>query len=304
MEQESLLEKINEKFAEFSKGQRKLAEFIMAEYDKAAFMTAAKIGEVVGVSESTVVRFASMLGYQGFPEMQKALADVVQKRIHEAPQINIDNENISRREVLELVLQKDMENMRDTLEQIDRNSFDVAVDIMLNARKVYIVGLRNSAPLAMYMGGYLNLMLEQVVVITADNGTDMFEQMLTMNEEDCVVGISFPRYSMRTLKALEFANSRNVSVITLTDNVNSPMNLYSSCNLVAKSEMTSVAESFTAPMSIINAMITYLIARRKKNYINRLEMLEDICNEYAVTGNDEMNMVDDSELIRSELGRI
>ncbi|MDY5578036.1 MAG: MurR/RpiR family transcriptional regulator [Lachnospiraceae bacterium] len=291
-----LLEKINEKFAGMSKGQKKLAEFVMADYDRAAFMTAACMGREVGVSESTVVRFASLLGYQGFPEFQKALEELVRKRIHETPQISIDNANISKREVMEQVMKKDMENIRDTLEHVDYNAFDVAANMILEARKVYIIAMRNSSPLAAYLGFYLKMMLEEVVVVTSENSSDLFEEMLRMNEEDCVIGISFPRYSMLTLKAMEFANSRNVGVITITDNSNSPLNLYSSCNLLAKSEMTSVAESLAAPMSIINAILTYLMAKRKKNLINRLEMLEDICNEYAVIGNDEMNMVNDSDM--------
>lgn len=296
-ETEKMIEAMNEKFGSMSKGQKKLAEFIMADYDRAAFLTAAGIGREVGVSESTVVRFAALLGFKGFPEMQRTLEEMVRKRIHEAPEIAIENENISRQEVLEQVLKKDAENICRTLEQVDRTAFEAAVEKLLQARKVYIIGIRNSEPLANYMGAYLKLMLEEVIVVSSDNSSDLFEELLKMNEEDCVVGISFPRYSMRTLKAMEFANSRSVGVVTITDSVNSPMNLYSSCNLTAKSEMTSAAESLTAPLSLINALVTAVMAKRRKNLINRLEMLEDICNEYAVAGNDELNWVDDSDLM-------
>lgn len=292
----SILTIINEKFQNMSKGQKKLARFIMTDYDRAAFLTASSIGREVGVSESTVVRFASVLGLKGFPELQKELEKIVRQRIHEAPGVDIDNENISRQEVLEQVLKKDMENISNTLAHVDRIAFEAAVEILLHARKVYLVGIRNSAPLAAYMEAYLKLMLEEVILVSSDNSTDLFEDLLRMNEEDCIVGISFPRYSMRTLKAMEFANSRNVRVITLTDSVNSPMNLYSSCNLIARSEMTAVAESLTAPLSLVNALVTSLMAKRRKNLVNRLEMLEDICNEYAASGNDELNWVDDSDM--------
>lgn len=292
-----VLQRINQKFSGMSKGQKKLAKFMMTEYDRAAFMTAAEIGQEVGVSESTVVRFANLLGYPGFPRLQQALAEQVRKRIHEAPAVDIDNENISRREVLEQVMKKDVENICKTLEQIDQEVFESAVEKILEARRVYIVGIRSSEPLAMYLGAYLKLMIDEVLVVSSDNSSDLFEDLLRMNEEDCVIGISFPRYSMRTLKVMEFANSRSVSVITITDSISSPMNLYSSCNLVARSEMTAAAESLTAPLSLMNALITAVMAKRKKNLINRLEMLEEICNEYEVPGNDELNWVDDSDMM-------
>jgi len=295
-ETKNIFQIINDKFSDMSKGQKKLARFIMTDYDKAAFLTASGIGHEVGVSESTVVRFASMLGLKGFPQLQSELEKMVRKKIHEPPAVDIDNENISRQEVLEQVLKRDIENIRYTMKQIDRSAFEAAVELLLSARKVYIIGIRGSAPLAACMEGALKLMLDEVILLSSDNSSNLFEDMLRMNEEDCIVGISFPRYSIRTLKAMEFANSRNCRVITITDSKNSPMNLYSSCNLIAKSEMTSVAESLTAPLSIINALVTALMAKRKKNLVNRLEMLEDICNEYSVSGNDELNWVDDSDL--------
>ncbi len=299
-ETENIFQIINNKFSSMSRGQKKLARFIMTDYDRAAFLTASKIGHEVGVSESTVVRFASMLGLKGFPQLQGELEKMVRRRIHEPPAVDIDNENISRQEVLEQVLKRDMENIRYTIEHVDCDAFEAAVELLLSARKVYIIGIRNSAPLAACMESSLKLMLDEVILLSSDNSSNLFEDMLRMNEEDCIVGISFPRYSIRTLKAMEFANSRNCRVITITDSRTSPMNLYSSCNLVAKSEMTSVAESLTAPLSIINALVTALMAKRKKNLVNRLEMLEDICNEYAVSGNDELNWVDDSDLANKE----
>lgn len=246
-ETENIVKIINGKFPAMSRGQRKLAEYILAQYDKAAFLTAAQIGKQVGVSESTVVRFAGLLGYKGFPQMQKALEGMVYKRLHEAPAVDIENENISGQEVLEQILKKDIRNISNTLEMADRRTFEMAVEKLLNARHVYLVGIRGSEPLAVYMGFYLKLMLDEVTVVSNGNTSDLFEELMKINEEDCLVGISFPRYSMRTLKAIEFANSRSVSVITITDSINSPMNLYSSCNLIARSDMTAAADSLCAP---------------------------------------------------------
>lgn len=296
-ETENMVKIINGKFPTMSRGQRKLAEYILAQYDKAAFLTAAQIGKQVGVSESTVVRFAGLLGYKGFPQMQKALERMVYKRLHEAPAVDIENENISGQEVLEQILKKDIRNISSTLEMADRRTFEMAVEKLLNARHVYLVGIRGSEPLAVYMGFYLKLMLDEVTVVSNGNTSDLFEKLMKINEEDCLVGISFPRYSMRTLKAIEFANSRSVSVITITDSVNSPMNLYSSCNLIARSDMTAAADSLCAPMSLINALITAVMAKRRKNLLNRLEMLEDICTQYGTGENDELNKVDDSDCI-------
>lgn len=296
-ETENIVKIINGKFPAMSRGQRKLAEYILAQYDKAAFLTAAQIGKQVGVSESTVVRFAGLLGYKGFPQMQKALEGMVYKRLHEAPAVDIENENISGQEVLEQILKKDIWNISNTLEMADRRTFEMAVEKLLNARHVYLVGIRGSEPLAVYMGFYLKLMLDEVTVVSNGNTSDLFEELMKINEEDCLVGISFPRYSMRTLKAIEFANSRSVSVITITDSINSPMNLYSSCNLIARSDMTAAADSLCAPMSLVNALITAVMAKRRKNLLNRLEMLEDICNQYGTGENDELNKVDDSDCI-------
>ena len=242
-----------------------------------------------------VLMFAIVIVFQ--PELRKALEQLGYTKLHEAPAVDIENENISGQEVLEQILKKDIQNISMTLENTDRRTFDMAVEKLLNARHVYLVGIRGSEPLAVYMGFYLKLMLDEVTVISNGNTSDLFEGLMKINEEDCLVGISFPRYSMRTLKAIEFANSRSVSVITITDSVNSPMNLYSSCNLIARSDMTAAADSLCAPMSLINALITAVMAKRRKNLLNRLEMLEDICNQYGTGENDELNKVDDSDCI-------
>jgi len=192
---------------------------------------------------------------------------------------------------LDEIFKSDVTNMNKTLSEIDRDAFDNAVETILKARRVYVIGIRNSAPLADFLSAYLNLICDNVIKIQTSGSSEVFEQMLRINEKDVVIGISFPRYSMRTIKALEFASSRQAKVITLTDNVNSPVNLYSSCNLVAKSDMVSIMDSLVAPLSVINALITALYMKRKKKVLSSLEELEQIWNEYQVYDADELNPI-------------
>lgn len=295
-EEESIVKRINTKFSTMSRGQRKLAEYILSEYDKAAFLTAAEIGKQVGVSESTVVRFAGLLGYKGYPYMQKALEQLVYTKLHEAPAVDIENENISGQEVLEQILKKDIQNISMTLENTDRRTFDMAVEKLLNARHVYLVGIRGSEPLAVYMGFYLKLMLDEVTVISNGNTSDLFEGLMKINEEDCLVGISFPRYSMRTLKAMEFANDRQAKIITITDTIYSPMCLYSSCNLLARSNMVSIVDSLVAPLSLINALVVALCLKRPDDVKKNLESLGQAWDNYQVYLKDEFNYIDESLL--------
>ena len=283
-----------------SKGQRKLATYISRNYDKAVFMTASKMGDEVGVSESTVVRFATLLGYSGYPAFQKALEEMVQDKLNSIQKIEIAAGNMSRQEVLETVLRADAEKIKLTLDTIDREAFEMAVDTILNAKRIYVIGIRSCAPLASFLGFYLNLMFRDVTIVSTNNSSEIFEQMLRIDEEDCIIGISFPRYSMRTLKAMEFANSRSAKVITITDNKNSPMNLYSSCNLLARSDMASIVDSLVAPLSVINALIVSLCMKKQDNVVDTLEMLEDIWNEYQVYGADEINRVNSSSILDFE----
>ena len=192
---------------------------------------------------------------------------------------------------LDEIFKSDVTNMNKTLSEIDRDAFDNAVETILKARRVYVIGIRNSAPLADFLSAYLNLICDNVIKIQTSGSSEVFEQMLRINEKDVVIGISFPRYSMRTIKALEFASSRQAKVITLTDNVNSPVNLYSSCNLVAKSDMVSIMDSLVATLSVINALITALYMKRKKKVLSSLEELEQIWNEYQVYDADELNPI-------------
>lgn len=289
-----LTNRINERYSKMSKGQKLLASYITDYYDKAVFLTASKLGEVVGVSESTVVRFAAQLGYKGYPEFQEALAEMVRNKLSSVQRMEVTYGRIGQSRLLESVLRADMNRLKGTLEKIDSHAFELAVDTILAARKIYIVGIRSCAPLASFLAFYLNLMFDDVLQLHTNSSSELFEQMVRIGKEDVIIGISFPRYSMRTLKALEFANNRSAKVITLTDSVHSPMNLYSSCNLIADSDMASIVDSLVAPLSVINALIVALCMRKQDDVANTLATLEKIWDEYQVYENDEIDYIDDT----------
>ena len=286
-----LLQKIDDGYAKFSKGQKKLADYIRRDYDKAAFLTAAKMGQVVGVSESTVVRFATALGYSGYPAFQKALEEMVRTRLNSIQRMEVTYGRITQGEILASVLQSDIEKIKLTMESIDHEAFELAVETVLKARKVYVVGIRSCAPLASFLSFYLNLLCEDVTAVSTNSSSEIFEQLIRIGEEDVIIGISFPRYSMRTLKALEFASNRKAKVITLTDSIHSPMNLYSSCNLIARSDMASIVDSLVAPLSVVNALVVALCMKKQKEVVSTLEMLEEIWDEYQVYSGDELDKV-------------
>ena len=289
-----LMNRINRYYGSMSKGQKLLANYIADYYDKAVFLTAAKLGETVGVSESTVVRFAMTLGYKGYPDFQKALEEMVRNKLNSIQRMEVTYGRISQSKILESVLRSDEEKIKETLQNIDDRAFEMAVDTILNADKIYVIGIRSCASLASFLAFYLNLIFENVVLLNTNNSSEIFEQMIRINSKDVIIGISFPRYSMRTLKALEFANNRNAKVITLTDSVNSPMNLYSSCNLIARSDMASIVDSLVAPLSVINALIVSLCMKKQDEVASTLEVLENIWDEYQVYERDEIDRVDDS----------
>lgn len=286
-----LLGRMEERRSQMSKGQKRLADYVSKNYDKAVFLTAAKLGEVVGVSESTVVRFATQLGYKGYPGFQKALEELVRNKLNSIQRMEVTYGRISQSEIIEAVLHSDIEKIKLTLEAIDQKAFDLAIDTLLNAKRVYVIGIRSCAPLASFLSFYLNLVCENVTLVNTNSSSEIFEQLIRINEEDVIVGISFPRYSMRTLKALEFASNRKAKVITLTDSVHSPMNLYSSCNLIARSDMVSIVDSLVAPLSVINALVVALCMKKQREVVTTLETLEKIWGEYQVYSNDELNQV-------------
>lgn len=284
-----LLVRIKEKYSELSKGQKRLANYVTENYEKAVFLTAAKLGEVVGVSESTVVRFATQLGYKGYPGFQRALEELVRNRLNSIQRMEATYGRINQSKIIESVLQSDIEKIKLTMTSIDPKTFDTAVDTILNARKIYIVGIRSCEPLASFLSFYLHLIFEDVITVSTNGSSEMFEQLIHISEEDVIIGISFPRYSVRTLKAMEFASNRKAKVITLTDSVHSPMTIYSSCNLIARSDMASIVDSLVAPLSVINALVVALCLKKQTDVVTTLETLEAIWGEYQVYSSDELN---------------
>lgn len=293
-----LSNRINEAYSKLSRGQKLLATYITDNYDKAVFLTAAKLGETVGVSESTVVRFATHLGYKGYPEFQAALEELVQGKLNSVSRMERTYGRMNQSKILESVLNADANRIHGTLEKIDEQAFEMAVDTILHAKHIYIIGIRSCAPLASFLAFYFTMMFENVHLLQTNSASEIFEQMVRIGKDDVIIGISFPRYSMRTLKAMEFANNRSAKVITITDSIHSPMNLYSSCNLIAESDMASILDSLVAPLSVINALIVALSMKKKGEVMQTLEMLEDVWDAYQVYENDEINFIDDSIKMR------
>ncbi|MBQ3164825.1 MAG: MurR/RpiR family transcriptional regulator [Lachnospiraceae bacterium] len=290
------ISRINDKFNKMSKSHKKIATFILDHYEQAAFMTAAKLGTTVGISESTVVRFAYCLGYEGYPEFQEALAEWVKNKLNSVQKIGAKYGKSTQSEILTAVLAADMENISSTIEHVDPQAFETAVETVLNAEHVYIIGIRSCEPLARFLYFYLNMIRGNVILLASTSTSEIFEQMIRIDEKDAMIGISFPRYSMRTLKAMEFANDRNAKVISITDTIHSPMCLYSSCNLMARSEMVSIVDSLAAPLSLINALVVALCLKRPDDVRKTLESLEDVWDNYQVYLKDEINFIDETTL--------
>lgn len=289
-----LLNRINEKYRSFSKRERLLAAYITDNYDKAVFLTAARLGNMVGVSESTVVRFATHLGYKGYSELQYAIEELARSKSCTINRTEDIYRKMSQSELLETVLQSDIKRIKETLEKMESRVFEMAVDTILSARHIYVIGIRSCTSLAEFLAFYLNMIFEDVRLIHTSSSSELLEQMVHICNEDVIIGISFPRYSIRTLKAIEFANSRNAKVITLSDNIHSPINLYSSCNLIAKSNMSSMVDSLVAPLSVINALIMAIFMKKQGDVIKNLETLEQIWEEYQVYGKDEIDYIANS----------
>ena len=301
--EKDIIELIDEKYVKMSKSHKKIAQFIKEHYDQAVFMTAAKIGGVLDVSESTVVRFASGLGFEGFPDFQEVLAEWVKNKLNTVSKMGAKYGGSSQSEIVVDVLQADMEKISDTIEQVDPDAFEAAVDSIIKAKTVYVVGLRTCEPLADFLSFYLNMIRGNVVVLRTTSASEMFEQMIRIDEKDVLIGISFPRYSMRTLKAMEFANDRNAKVIAITDSIHSPMNLYSSCNLFARSDMVSIVDSLVAPLSLINALVVALCMKCLEEVKQNLSNLEQAWNNYQVYLNDEINFIDQAPVLDYSLKR-
>ncbi|MCM0648515.1 MurR/RpiR family transcriptional regulator [Clostridium swellfunianum] len=278
---QDLMRTIQMKFPRLSKGQKLIAEYILKHYDKAAFMTAAKLGISVGVSESTVVRFANELGFSGYPKLQKALQELIKTRLTTVQRLELSNDFISEESALKGVLKSDMENIRATLEKINQKNFEEVVNSIFGAKKIYVIGLRSSTALAEFLGFYLNLILDNVKIV-GYGISDIFEQIINISEDDLLIGIGFPRYSSRTVEALNFAQSRGAKVVALTDSLLSPLAAKADVTLIAQSNMASFVDSLVAPLSVINALIIAVGMKEKQKISNTFNELENIWEEYKV----------------------
>jgi len=279
-----LIKIIQKSFPRLSKGQKLIAEYIINNYEKAAFMTASKLGNKVGVSESTVVRFANALGYDGYPKLQKELQELIKTKLTTVQRLEMSKDYSSEGAVLKKVLKADMDNIRATIEEIDTEIFQSVINDIFKAKRIYIVGLRSSTTLAEYLGFYLNLILDNVKVVTS-GVSDIFEQMLRVGKDDMVIGISFPRYSANTLNALEYTKEQGALVVGITDSQVSPIASIADYTLTARSNMASFVDSLVAPLSLINALIVAVGMREKDEITSSFSKLERIWDKHNVYNN-------------------
>ena len=268
----------------FSKGQKRIAGYILENYDKAAFMTASKLGKLVGVSESTVVRFASELGYDGYPSMQRALQEMIRSRLTSTQRIQAAGDLLDREDLLGAVLQSDIDKLREIVGEADRAEFDNVVERIMRARHIYILGVRSSSFVAGYLNFYMHLLCENVTLVQSNAAGEIFEQLFRIGPEDVMIAISFPRYSKVTMNTVKFAQDRGASIIAITDNELSPVYQMSDAALLAPCEMISFVDSMVAPLSLINALLVALAHRMGTDVSTTFAELEDIWNEYGVFG--------------------
>ncbi len=277
-----LLAKIENNMGNFSKGQKLIAKYIEEHYDKAAFMTASKLGSTVGVSESTVVRFAAELGYSGYPKLQKAMQEMIRDRLTSVQRIEVTSSRIGNSDVLESVLNQDIEKIRRTLEETSKEDFYKAVDVISKAKNIYIYAVRSAAALASFLGYYYSLIFENVNIINTNGKSNIYESMFRINKDDVMIGISFPRYSTSTVDAVKFASNRGAKVIAITDSMASPVVKPADYVIIAKSDMASVVDSLVAPLSVINALIVATVLNKKDDVYVIFNDLENIWAEYEV----------------------
>ena len=280
----SILHTIESNLSDFSKGQKRIAGYILENYDKAAFMTASKLGRLVGVSESTVVRFASVLGYDGYPSMQRALQEMIRSRLTSTQRIQQAGELLDQQDVLGAVLNTDIENLRELEAQADREAFNNVVERIRKARNIYILGVRSSSFVAGYLNFYMHLLFENVTLVQSNAAGEILEQLFRIGPEDVLIAISFPRYSKVTINTVKFARDRGATIIAMTDNDLSPIYQMSDAALLAPCEMISFVDSMAAPVSVINALLLALANRVGADVSATFEELEDIWNEYSVFG--------------------
>lgn len=278
----NLINRIRKNMSKLSKGQKLIANYILDHYEKALYLTAARLGAIVGVSESTVVRFANELGYDGYPKLQEALEELVKSKLTAMQRMEVTTERIEHNNVLKSVLQTDADQIRYTIEQADEVVFQEAVTKIIEAKNIYILGVRSCAGLASFLGFYFNIIFENVKLVNTNSVSEMFEIIHRISPEDIVIGISFPRYSKRVLKALEFSKSRGATVVAVTDSLLSPLVKLADYPLVGRSEMISFVDSLVAPMSILNALIVAISLRKKDEIAQNLDNLEKVWTEFEV----------------------
>ena len=278
---------IQENMTGFSKGQRRIAGYILSDYDKAAFMTANKLGTVVGVSESTVVRFAAELGYDGYPAMQKALQEIVRSKLTSIQRIRASNDRLFGSDVVTTVLQTDMDKIRSAIESVDRSAFERVVDKLVGAKHIYILGVRSSSFLAGYLNFYFHLIFDNVTLVTSNSAGDILESILRIGPGDVLIGISFPRYSQSTVKGVRFAHDRGADVVAITDSTLAPLYPLASAALLVRSDMISFVDSITAPLSLLNALIVTVGQRKNEEVPETFSELERVWSQYSVFGKTE-----------------
>ena len=278
----NLLKEIEERMPGFSKGQKLISSYILDNYDKAAYMTAAKLGAIVKVSESTVVRFAIELGFDGYPEFQHSLQEIVRTKLTSFQRIEVTNNLIGDGDVLTKVLNSDQEKIKYTLEEIDREAFENAVERLVAAENIYVLGMRSSATLASFLVHSLGMIFDRVKLVQTGSGSEMFEQIINIGEGDVMIAISFPRYSKKLINAVNYAKHRGANIIAITDSTMSPIAPQASQLLLARSDMASFMDSLVAPLSIINAIIVAVSRAKQDELTERLRKLEDIWDEYDV----------------------
>lgn len=279
-----ILNIIESKMVGLSKGQKRIANFLLEHYDQGVYLTASKLGEIAGVSESTVVRFAIELGFDGYPKMQRALEELVKNKLTASQRMRVSSERINKsdKHILDSVLHSDSERIFSTLNEIDKAAFDDAVEKILNAKKIYVVGGRSSAPLSSFFAYYLNYMVDNVVNVNSSTATEIFESIFRIDKDDVFIGISFPRYSQRTVKAMEYAFTKQATTIALTDSKRSPLAQYATNLLVSRSDMLGFVDSLVAPLSIINALLVAVSMNKQEELEQGLDKLERLWNEYQV----------------------
>ncbi len=277
-----LLKIIEEKIPTLSKGHRRIATFIIEHYDKAAYMTAAKLGAQVGISESTVVRFADELGFDGYPALQHSLQEIVRNKLTTLQRMEITSDRIGNSDILDKVVQSDIDKIRITLERINHEHFNTAIDAIVNAENIYILGMRSSSSLASFMAFYFNLIFDNARCINMSGGSETLEQIMRISDKDVLIGISFPRYSKRSINAVKYAKSQGAHIVTITDSNISPIATYADSLLLAESDMASFVDSLVAPLSIINAIIVATGMKKKEEVANTFTKLEEIWEKYEV----------------------